>query len=62
VNWIKVVRFLILGNKVSAFLALWLVVQFYQMDLGELAACMGAAMVCNVLFVVKLEEIEREMR
>ena len=59
---LNVVRFLILGNKVSTFLALWLVVQFYHMDLGELAACMVAAMVCNVMFVVKLEEIEREMR
>jgi hypothetical protein len=59
---LNVVRFLIVGNKVCAFVALWLVVKFHQMDLGEAAACMVAAMVCNVMFVLKLQEIEREMR
>jgi len=59
---LNVIRFLIVGNKVSALMALWLVVEFALMDLGEAAACMVAAMICNVMFVLKLQEIERELR
>jgi len=61
-NWPGIVKVLIVGNKVSAFIALLLVVEFTMNDRGEEAAVMIAAMLCNVMFVVKLNEIRREMR
>lgn len=61
-EWSHILKVLIVGNKVSAFIALGLVVQFTFSDQGEEAAMMIAAMLCNVLFVIKLEGIRREMR
>lgn len=61
VNWSNVIRFLILGNKVSAFVSLALVVEFTLADQGDAAAVMVAAMLCSVMFVVKLEGIRKEL-
>lgn len=60
-NWLNVVRFLIVGNKVGALLSLALVVEFALADQGDAAAVMVAAMLCSVMFVVKLEGIRKEL-
>ena len=60
-NWLNVINFLIFGNKVSALLSLALVVEFTLADQGDAAAVMVAAMLCNVMFVVKLEGIRKEL-
>ena len=46
----------------SGSLALWLVVDFSISDQGEAAAMMVAAMLCNVMLILKLEGLRRELR
>lgn len=60
-NWLNVINFLIVGNKVGALLSLALVVEFTLADQGDAAAVMVAAMLWSVAFVVKLEGIRKEL-